>query len=312
MIYTVTLNPAVDRELTVPSLAYDTVLRATDWRVDYGGKGFNVSRMLVSLGTANCALAFAGGRAGELLHDGLQSLGIETEFIWVDGETRTNVSIVAADSSHYVKANEPGPTIPVAAQEQMLDRVKALARPGDWWVLAGSLPPGVSPAFYEQLIQLIQQAGAFAILDSSGKALQEGCQASPFLVKPNETEAAQMTGLPVSSTAEIAAAAQAIRRSGPANVVVSLGKSGAILAEGGQSWIAASPSIVERNPIGAGDSMTGGIVWALSRGLGLTEAFRWGIASGAATASQPGTVVGTRNQVESLVGQIEIEPLSID
>ncbi len=310
MIFTVTLNPAVDRELTVPSLEFDTVLRATDWRVDYGGKGFNVSRMLVSLGTNNTSLAFAGGRAGELLHDGLESLGIQTEFIWVEGETRTNVSIVAADNSHYVKANEPGPTIPVAVQEQMLARVKTLAQPGDWWVLAGSLPPGVSPAFYERLVNLIQGAGAFAILDSSGKALAQGCQAKPFLVKPNETEASQMTGLPVSTAAETGSAAQAIRNSGPANVVVSLGKAGAILADSQQSWVAKSPTIVERNPIGAGDSMTGGIVWGLSRGLSLTEAFRWGIASGAATASQPGTVVGTRNQVESLVSQIEIEPLS--
>src|SRR5690606_30936101 len=85
MIYTVTLNPAVDRELTVPEFAFDTVLRATAWQVDYGGKGFNVSRMLRSLGASSVALAFTGGRSGELLGDGLAALEIETAFIWVEG-----------------------------------------------------------------------------------------------------------------------------------------------------------------------------------------------------------------------------------
>ena len=108
MIYTVTLNPAVDRELRVPAIEFDTVLRASAWRVDFGGKGFNVSRMLCALGAESVALGFAGGRAGELLRDGLHALGIATDFVWVPGETRTNVSIVSEAPPRYVKVNEPG------------------------------------------------------------------------------------------------------------------------------------------------------------------------------------------------------------
>mgnify|MGYP001816904745 CR=1 FL=1 len=107
MIYTVTLNPAVDRELLVDKITFDTVLRARQWRADCGGKGFNVARMLQSLGTPSVALGFAAGKTGELLNDELRSLGIETDFVWVQGETRTNVSIVSADHCHYVKVNEP-------------------------------------------------------------------------------------------------------------------------------------------------------------------------------------------------------------
>ena len=99
MIYTVTLNPALDRELSIPALAFDSVLRATEARVDYGGKGFNVSRMLAVLGAESVALGFAGGHTGAMLRDGLAALSIETDFVRIAGETRTNVSIVMADAA---------------------------------------------------------------------------------------------------------------------------------------------------------------------------------------------------------------------
>jgi len=309
MIYTVTLNPAVDRELTVPAIEFDTVLRASDWRVDFGGKGFNVSRMLMSLGTSSTALGFAGGRAGELLRDGLESLNIQTDFIWVAGETRTNVSIVSESHDHYVKVNEPGPTIAVADQEMLLTQVRRLAQPGDWWVLAGSLPPGVPPTLYADIIAILHEANAKAILDTSGEALEHGCKARPFLAKPNDAEASKLTGLPVQNRAQIATAAQAIQEAGVSNVIVSLGKDGAMLTDGQQTVIAASPTIEERNPIGAGDSMVGGLVWGLSQGQDVTEALRWGLACGAATASMSGTAVGTKAIVASLYPQVKLHQL---
>ena len=154
MIYTVTLNPAVDKELVVSELTYDTVLRSQQINVDYGGKGFNVSRILKSLGTDSVALGFAGGNNGTLLSDGLTTLGIETDFVWVDGETRTNISIVTAAPSHYVKVNEPGPTISDQALTAFRQKVKELAAPDDWWVLAGSLPPGVPVTLNKKLVEV--------------------------------------------------------------------------------------------------------------------------------------------------------------
>jgi 1-phosphofructokinase family hexose kinase len=306
MIYTVTLNPAVDKEMVVPELAFDAVLRASETRLDFGGKGFNVSRMLQSLGGASVALGFAGGKSGQLLRDGLEALGIATDFVWVGGETRTNVSVVTEPASHYLKVNEPGPTISAAELAQLRQKVRDLARPDDWWVLAGSLPPGVETAVYAHLIQDIQNAGGRVILDTSGEALGLGCAARPFLAKPNDVEAHQLTGLPVETPAQIAAAAQAIQAQGVGNVVVSLGKAGALLVEETAVWQAISPTIQERNPIGAGDSMVGGLVYALSQGYPVAEALRWGIACGAATASMPGTAVGERPLVEQLLAKVLI------
>jgi 1-phosphofructokinase family hexose kinase len=309
MIYTITLNPAVDRELTVPELEFDSVLRAIDWRVDFGGKGFNVSRMLKVLGADSVAMGFAGGRSGELLRDGLTSLGIGTDFVWVEGETRTNVSIVNQTHEHYLKANEPGPQITAARQAELMDKIRSLASDGDLWVLAGSLPPGVPPTIYAEMIEVVQAAKGRAILDTSGEALRYGCRSGPYLVKPNAYEANQLTGLPVENQEQIAAAATAIRALGSANIVVSLGKDGAMLVDEHGAWVANSPRIEARNPIGAGDSMVGGLVYGLQAGLELKEALRWGVACGASAASQSGTGVGTRHLVESLLAQVEITPL---
>lgn len=309
MIYTVTLNPAVDRELQVEELTFDTVLRASRFRVDCGGKGFNVARMLRSLGTSSVAIGFAAGKAGELLNDELQALGIETGFVWVDGETRTNVCIVNADNSHHIKVNEPGPTISGDDLGKLMQKIRELARPGDYWVLAGSLPPGVPPSIYADMITILQSAGARVFLDTSDEALRQACQAKPFLIKPNAEEARDLTGLPINTPAEIAAAGKAIQAMGAGNVIISLGKQGALLVNGRQAWLAASPDIVERNPIGAGDSMVAGLVWGLSQGHDLPEALRRGIACGAATASQSGTSVGTLAQVNELLPQVSLSEI---
>lgn len=300
MIYTVTLNPAVDRELTVPQFEYNTVLRATAWQVDYGGKGFNVSRMLLSLGTSSVALAFAGGKSGELLREGLAALGIETDFIAVEGETRTNVSVVTEAHDRYLKVNEPGPTIGAGAQETFVDRVKELAKPGGWWVLAGSLPPGVAADYYARIIEVVRAAGGHTMLDTSGDALRDGCLARPDLVKPNDVELTQLTGMPTDNAQQIVSAARQMQEMGPGRVVISLGKKGAMAIDDDGVYEVSAPRISEKNPIGAGDSLVAGLVWALDRGNALAEALRWGVACGAATAASSGTAVGTWNDVERL------------
>lgn len=309
MIYTLTLNPAIDRELTVPAMEFDSVLRASASRIDFGGKGFNVSRLLTSMGASSTAVGFLGGRAGELLQDGLHSLGIDTDFVWVDGETRTNVSIVTESHDHYIKVNEKGPPVDEAKQGELLSKIEMLARPGDWWVLAGSLPPGVGEGFYARIVRILGSRESRVILDTSGESLRLGCLAGPYLVKPNAEEAQVLTGLPLTTSAEIAAAAAEIRRMGAQNVLISLGKLGALLHTGGGTWLIRSPGIQEKNPIGAGDSMVGGLVWALTQGMTLREAVGWGVASGAATASLEGTEVGSRPLIEELVSRVRYERL---
>lgn len=311
MIYTLTLNPAVDRELTVPEIVYDSVLRASQSQVDFGGKGFNVSRLLKGLGMRSTAVGFLGGKAGEILQDGLRALDIGTDFVWIAGETRTNISIVTPAGGHYIKVNEIGPAINTEKQTEMLRKVESLACPGDWWVLAGSLPPGVPEDFYAQVIRLLNHHGAKTLLDTIGEPLRLGCMENPYLVKPNTEEARALTGLSMETVDQIAQAAIQIRKLGAENAVISMGKVGALMQTAETSWLVQSPTIIEKNPIGAGDSMVGGLVWALTGGFPLKEALGWGVASGAATASLSGTEVGSQPLIKSLYKQIQFEPVAL-
>ncbi|MDX9954645.1 MAG: 1-phosphofructokinase [Anaerolineae bacterium] len=309
MIYTVTLNPALDRELTVPEIRFNDVLRATVVRNDSGGKGFNVSRALHALGTETVALGFIGGETGARIARGLAELGIATDFIGVGGETRTNISIVSETAAHHIKVNEAGPTITPEEQAAMLAQVEALAHEGDWWVLSGSLPKGIAPDFYAQIVERVQCAGARAMLDTSGAPLKHACAARPFIAKPNAFEATELTGIPVTSPEDAGAAVAAIHDLGVENVYMSFGKAGALISDGHTCWFGAAPTIKERNPIGAGDCAVAGLMWGLSRGLPLPEALRWGIASGTTAASLPGTGVGDLGLVSSFFEQVVIRTL---
>jgi 1-phosphofructokinase family hexose kinase len=309
MIYTLTLNPAVDRELTVPGMQFDSVLRASASRVDFGGKGFNVSRLLQKMGTASTAIGFVGGRSGELLQDGLRSLGIKTDFVWIAGETRTNVSIVSQADNHYIKVNETGPFVEATKQAELINKIETLAVPGDWWVLAGSLPAGVEADYYARIIRILRMHEAQAVLDTNGEPLRLACAEGPYLVKPNAEEARAITGMPTGSAREVAAAAREIQRMGAANVVISMGEVGGLLKNETEAWLARAPVIEQKNPIGAGDSMVGGLAWALSQGFTLGDALTWGVASGAATASLSGTEVGSRPLIEQLRSRVSTEQI---
>lgn len=311
MIFTLTLNPAVDREYTVTSLEFDSVSRAIDSRLDYGGKGFNVSRLLKGMMTPSTAVGFLGGNTGRVLEAGLKSLGIDSDFVWVAGETRTNTSIVTKSHERYIKVNEKGPFVDEDKQKELLEKISSLAKQGDWWVLAGSLPPGIGTDFYAQAVSRLNEQNARAILDTSEEPLRLGCGANPYLVKPNLEEAKALTGHSLNTTKDIVAAAAAICNLGAQNVVISMGKAGALLHNTDCTWLAHSPKVRERNPIGAGDSLVGGLVWALVQGFDLRDALGWGVASGAATASLDGTEVGSRLLIEEMYSQVQFERVEI-
>ena len=304
MIYTLTLNPAVDRELSVAAIRFGEVLRAHSHRVDWGGKGFNVSRALRALDDDSVALGLVGGFAGQMIAAGLRQLGIAVDFVEIAGETRTNV--VVMDGDHHLKVNEAGPEIRPDDEALLLDKIRTLARSGDWWVLSGSLPPGASPGVYAEVIRIVTAAGARAVLDTSGAALVHGVAAQPFLVKPNASEAAELTGQPVDDLAAARAAAREIHARGAQHVAISLGSRGALLWDGASAWAARPPRVIERNPVGAGDSMVGGLVQGLAQGLPMVGALRRGVACGAAAASLGGTAFASRAEIAELERGVEI------
>jgi 1-phosphofructokinase family hexose kinase len=309
MIYTLTLNPALDLELTVESFSFNQVLRATYSRTDCGGKGFNVSRALAAVEQTSTALGFIGGTTGQRLEVSLHQLGIDTDFVYLSDETRTNISIVTTPTSDYIKVNQSGPTVKNEQVEALLGKVSQISQPGDYWVLSGSVSTGVPNDIYAQIIRSVQSSGARAVLDTSGEPLRLGCNAKPYLVKPNGLEAQQLTGIEIEDIPTARMAAEEIRSLGISMVVLSLAEQGALLSHLEGTILAKAPVVQEQNPIGAGDALVAGLVWGLQQGFNVVEILRWGVAFGAAAASLPGTGVGGYENVARLTGQVMITPL---
>ncbi|HSN74468.1 MAG TPA: 1-phosphofructokinase [Anaerolineae bacterium] len=310
MIVTLTPNPVLDRTLSVPHIEFDDVLRATSARLDWGGKGFNVSRALQALGTESVAMAFAGGGAGQMLQQGLHALGIPTDFVAIAGETRTNVVVVDQATGRHIKVNEAGPTIAAQEHDELLQRIRRRVQPGDLWVLAGSLPPGLPASFYAEVIDLLHRRGARAFLDASAEPLRLGCAAQPALVKPNAAEAQELTGQVIVSPTDAARAAGHFLRQGIEIVALSMGAQGLVLASAGQAVWAKPPVVAVTNPTGAGDSLLAGLVWALQHGLPLADVASWGVATGTASAMREGVSMGSRAEVEAVRSQVEVVDLS--
>jgi 1-phosphofructokinase len=264
MIVTVTLNPVLDRTLTVPHIVFNDMMRATASRLDWGGKGLNVSRALQALGVDSVAMGLVGGATGQMLERGLNDMGIATDLMPIAGETRTNVVVTDAAGDRYIKVNEAGPPVREEEVAAFVKRVRKKARPGDIWVLSGSLPPGVASDLYAQLVALVQGRGAKVFLDASGEPLRLGCAVGPYLVKPNVVEAQEMTGQNIVSEADALDAMAFFVRQGIELVALSLGADGLLLASEHQRVWARPPSVRVRNPVGAGDALLAGLVWALA------------------------------------------------
>jgi 1-phosphofructokinase len=300
LIVTVTLNPVLDRTLIVPEIRYNDVLRASASELNPAGKGLNVSRALKRLGMESLATGFIGGRTGEMLVDGLDSLGISHDFVAIQGETRTNVVILEGESQRFVKVNEAGPAITMQDQETFMEKVAGMAAAGDDWIFCGALPPGTPADYYKTLVSTVQERGCRAFLDTSGEGLRLGCEAGPFLVKPNLFEAEEMTGIRVQDEAGAARAARQFLNLGVSLVALSMGRAGMLLASENETVRVHCPVVTVRNPTGSGNALLAGILFALSRKLPLEETARWGVASGSAAAARADTSFGDFTEVQAL------------
>lgn len=305
-IVTVTLNPALDRTLSVPQLLPGAMNRARLVRQDWGGKGINVSRALRALGVTSRISGLIGGVTGELLKNRLTAEGFEVSFVSVSGETRQNITLRDDASGLYTKLNEPGPTISGQDEASVAAFIEQTARPGDIWVFSGSLPAGASPDLYARLIGSVQERNAQAILDTSGAALRLGTAARPMVIKPNSEEAAEALGVALDDDEAHAAAALALHTRGVRYVLLTRGAQGALLAGDGEVCRATPPQIDALSSVGAGDASLAGLLWGLVEGYSLADMARCAVACGAAAALQEGTGIGSRALVDDIYERVSV------
>lgn len=290
MILTVTPNPSLDRTVELPELVRGAVLRATAARVDPGGKGVNVSRVLAAAELATVAVLPSGGRVGARLGDLLAPQGVPVVAVAVRGTTRSNTTLVEPDGT-TTKVNEPGPDLSTQEAEALEAQVAELAGRATWVVTAGSLCAGLPTDFHARIVRAAHAAGAKVAVDTSGAPLAAAVAEGPDLVKPNLEELAELVGRQLHSLGEVLAAAEQLRAGGVAAVLVSLGERGALLVDDSGAHHASTAPVPVRSTVGAGDSTLAGYLAATTTGATGAQALVSAVAFGAAAVQLAGSIV---------------------
>jgi 6-phosphofructokinase 2 len=305
-IITLTVNPAVDKSAVIDQLVPEQKLSCEAIQYQAGGGGVNISRVLHTLDIDNTCLFTSGGDTGLFLERLLKEEKLTILPIAVESWTRENLSVVDAKTELQYRFGMPGGALSTTELEHLKSIVNKEVKEESFFIISGSLSKKMPQDLYVQLIQMLADKNAKIILDTSSKALQLTLSEPVYLIKPNQKELAQLAGKDFMSKDEQEAFAMELVRSGKAKyVVVSMGARGAFLASDEGLFYCSTPSVKVKSTIGAGDSMVGGMVYALQKGLSSKEILKWGIACGVATTMTDGTNLATRANIKAVMNLLD-------
>jgi 1-phosphofructokinase len=282
MLLCFTPNPAIDRVLLVPGFRHAESVRILDSREAAGGKGLNVARVAQTLGLPARVCAPLAGANGRRIAALAAEEGLDARWHWLsDAESRICLLVIDQDAPDSLVINERGPVTSAADWDALAHIVASEAGQASAIAISGSLPPGVTG---NQLIALLRElAGHSTVyLDTSGTALAEALDLPLALLKVNADELGEALGYQITTPAEARAAAAQVQGRGPAAVIVTLGRAGAVAVDTSGAWLACSPAIAAISAVGSGDALLAGVAAALAERRGLAEALRLGVACGAA------------------------------
>lgn len=304
---TLTLNPALDVSTATPRITPAHKLRCVPPRLDPGGGGINVTRVIQRLGGRSLAVYPAGGPTGQRLTALLEADGASTLATAIAGDTRESFTVTDQSDAAEYRFVLPGPVLSDEEQDQCFEAALASGAAGGFLVVSGSLPPGVEPKRVHDLARLAKARDLRLVVDSSGLALSAALEAGVHLIKPNLRELADLVGHPLPTLNDRLAACRDLINSGGATVIaLTLGAEGALLATRDVAWTSPGLPIKPVSTVGAGDSFLGALLWVLARDGDLAEALRYGIAAGSAALLSPGTELCLREDVLSLADQVTV------
>ncbi|MBM7581703.1 1-phosphofructokinase [Caldicoprobacter guelmensis] len=307
MITTVTLNPCIDRMVTVEKFIYGGLNRIIDSRVDAAGKGINVAVALHQLGEKAFCIGFNYTERGRMIRDFLDSSGIPYDFVEVEGEVRVNLKVFDLSQGVVTEINESGYPVLLEHIEKLKDKIDMYAPKSSMMVFSGSVPRGVMTSIYRELIEQAKRYGVLCVLDAEGELLLEGIKAQPYLIKPNLYELEKATGKTLTTYGEIVRAAKVFLEKGVRIVGVSMGSQGAMIIDEKEAYYAHPVPVEVKGTAGAGDSMVAGFCIAIKEGAGLKDMLRYGVAAATASVVREGTLLCTREGFESMLPRVEIE-----
>lgn len=311
MITTVTLNSAIDKTYYLPHFKLGAVSRMKKVLAVPGGKGINVARVIHQMGEKVLATGFIGGHNGHFIRNELHKIGMDCDFVEVEGESRLCLNIIDELDRSSTELLEPGPTIQLKDLAAIKKRIEKLSKVSTIITLSGSSPKGVPDHTYAELIEIAKNSGAKVFLDTSGDQLLEGIKAQPFLIKPNEDEVEKIIGKKLEKESDLYESIHQLMQSGITCVVVSLGSKGSIAGYKGELLRIKAPKIHAVNTVGCGDAFMAGMACALSKDSPIIEGLRLAAATGSANAltSQAGFI--RIEDIEHLFPLIEIETINI-
>ena len=305
MIVTLTINPAIDRTISVDRLAFEDRAYIKSTHETAGGRGINSSVVVHSFGGQTLAVLPSGGDSGKRLEGLLGAYGFPIAVVPIQREIRTNFTITDRHGL-TVNLNEIGPELGKAEVLAVERTVRKALDKASWLLMCGSLPPGVPAAFYGKLIALARKKRVKSLLHADGDPLREGIEARPTVVTPNQQEAERLLGRTLLTRTHYLEAAERIRSMGAESVALSLGSRGAVGAYAGGLIEALPPRVDALCPIGAGDAMGAAYAWALDRKDDTADALRWGVAAGTASARLAGMNFASLQQTREIYRQVEI------
>lgn len=307
MIYTVTLNPAVDYYMDMNKLEEGELNKVNNSYTLAGGKGINVSKVLKNFGIESMALGFCGGFTGEYIRADLNKYGIKDNFILLEEDTRINVKIKTEKKETEIMGKSP------KILKQNIDALLSIVdsiEDNDILVLSGSVPSSVKEDIYKDIIDKTKSKNNVrVILDSRENAFKIAVKEKVFLTKPNKKELSEYFGKDIRSVYDIIVYAQQLVKDGSENVIVSLGKEGSIIVNKDEAYIGNAPDGELVSSVGAGDAMVAGIVYGISQNLSIIDAYKYAIASGTATAFSEGLT--TFENMNNLLDKVEVKKINL-
>jgi 1-phosphofructokinase family hexose kinase len=305
LILTLTLNPAIDQNVTVDRLVFEDRAYILATSESAGGRGINASCVIHSFGAKTLAIAPSGGQTGKRFEKLMCGCGFRVEIVPVAKGIRTNLTITDRQGL-TIKLNEPGPRMSKRGLLQVEEAVHRNLPGADWLMLCGSVPPGVPGDCYSKLIGMAREHKVKTLLDTDSEALVSGVEAGPTVVAPNQQEAERLLNSALITRTHFLDAADQIRRRGAESVILSLGSRGAVGASARGMIEVIPPAIEAVCPIGSGDALAAAFTWAMARSGDFADALRWGVATGTASTTLPGLRFADLEQTREIYQRVEV------
>ncbi|WP_117235074.1 1-phosphofructokinase [Vibrio maerlii] len=308
-VVTITLNPALDLTGSLSQLNVGSVSLVNKSNLHAAGKGVNVAKVLSDLGADVTVTGFLGKDNPELFHQLFNDIKVTDRFVEVDGATRINVKLVE-ESGSVSDINFPGVQVTSDDIARFEATLFELAESHDYFVLAGSLPGGVTPEQCAGWIEKLHQQGKKVLFDSSKAALRAGIESHPWLIKPNDEELGEFVGEHLDTAEKCQRAATSLSAKGIENIVVSMGSDG-VMWLNDNAWLRSQPPRMDVvSTVGAGDTLVAGLCWGHMQQMPKSELLRFATALSALAVSQVGVGLTSQQELESIQLKTEVNELS--